>query len=102
MHTAESDLSSFVVEYLGKIETKFDNTLACLSGSQIGSNREKNGGRKSRDTLYIIRMKKGIYNIHLGSGNKGTNSQLKLTFFFREAKKYCIQYFASPCTAMFA
>ena len=54
MHTAESDLSSFVVEYLGKIETKFDNTLACLSGSQIGSNREKNGGRKSRDTLPLI------------------------------------------------
>ena len=25
--------------------------LACLSGAQIGSNHEKNGGRKSHDTL---------------------------------------------------
>ena len=30
---------------------RIQNTLACLSGAQIGSNHEKNGGRKSRDTL---------------------------------------------------
>ena len=28
-------------------------TLACLSGAQIGSNQEKNGGWKSRDTLLL-------------------------------------------------
>ena len=51
MHTAESIFSNFVIEYLGKIETEFKNTLACLSGAQMGSNHEKTGGRKSRDTL---------------------------------------------------
>ena len=42
LHTAESIFSSFVIEYLGEIETEFKNTLACLSGAQMGSNREKN------------------------------------------------------------
>ena len=51
MHTAESNFSNFVIEYLGEIETKFENTLVCLSGAQLGSNHEKTGGRKSRDTL---------------------------------------------------
>ena len=41
MHTAESNFSNFVIEYLGEIETEFKNTLACLSGSQMGSNHEK-------------------------------------------------------------
>ena len=43
--------SSSAVEYLGEIEFEFENTLACLSGAQTGSNHEKNRGRKSRDTL---------------------------------------------------
>ena len=30
---------------------QFENTLVCLSGAQMGLNREKNWGRKSRDTL---------------------------------------------------
>ena len=42
MHTAESIFSNFVIEYLGEIETEFENTLACLSGAQMGSNHEKN------------------------------------------------------------
>ena len=42
MHTAESKFSNFVIEYLSEIETKFENTLDCLSGAQIGSNHEKN------------------------------------------------------------
>ena len=50
-HTAESNFSNFEIEYLGEIETEFENSLACLSGAQIGSNHEKAGGRKSRDTL---------------------------------------------------
>ena len=35
------------------METEFKNTLACLSGTQMGSNHEKNGGQneKSCDTL---------------------------------------------------
>ena len=41
----------FVIEYLGEIETEFKNTVACLSGAQMGLNHEKNGDRKSRDTL---------------------------------------------------
>ena len=41
MHTAESIFSNFVIEYLGKIETELENTLACLSGAQMGSNHEK-------------------------------------------------------------
>ena len=32
---------NFEMENLGEIETKFENTLACLSGAQIGSNHEK-------------------------------------------------------------
>ena len=59
MHTAESDSSVgctqrsffFKFEYLGEIETQFENILACLSGAYMGANHEKNGGRKSRDTL---------------------------------------------------
>ena len=50
LHTAESIFSNFVIEYLGEIETEFENTLACLSGAQMSSNHEKTGGRKSRDT----------------------------------------------------
>ena len=42
MHTAESNFSNFEIEYLGEIETEFENTLACLSGAQMGSNHEKN------------------------------------------------------------
>ena len=33
---------NFVIEYLDEIETKFKNTLGCLSGFQMGSNHEKN------------------------------------------------------------
>ena len=51
MHTAESIFSNFLIEYLGKIETEFKNTLACLSEAQMGLNHEKNRGRKSCDTL---------------------------------------------------
>ena len=40
-----------MIEYFNEIETDFENTLACLSMAQIGSNHEKTGGRKSRDTL---------------------------------------------------
>ena len=34
-----------------EMEKKFENTLAFLSVAQMGSNPEKNRGRKSRDTL---------------------------------------------------
>ena len=33
-------------EYLSEIETELENTLACLSGAQMGSNDEKNWGSK--------------------------------------------------------
>ena len=35
------NFSNFVMKYLGKIETEFKKTLACLSGTQMGSNHEK-------------------------------------------------------------
>ena len=41
MHTAESIFSSFMLEYLGEIETEFENTLPCLSGAQMGRIMEK-------------------------------------------------------------
>ena len=49
----EIEFSNFVIKYLGKIETEFENTLACLSKAQVGWNHGKNRGRKSRDTLPI-------------------------------------------------
>ena len=39
MHTAELNFSNFVIEYIGKIETEFENT--CSSGAQMGSNHKK-------------------------------------------------------------
>ena len=47
-----------MIEYLSEIKTEFENTFACLSGAQMGLNHEKNGGRKSRDTLPVIYVKK--------------------------------------------
>ena len=32
---------NFVIKYLDEIEKEFENTSACLSGSQMGSNHEK-------------------------------------------------------------
>ena len=46
--------SNVVIEYLGEIETEFENILACLSRAQIGWAHEQNGGRKSHDTLPLI------------------------------------------------
>ena len=45
-----------VIENLGEIGTEFENTLACLSGTQRGLNHETNRGRKSRDTLPLIKL----------------------------------------------
>ena len=41
MHTAGSNFLNFVIEYLGKIEIELENTSACLSGAQVGSNHGK-------------------------------------------------------------
>ena len=35
---------NFVIKYIGEIETEFENTSACLSEAQMGTNPEKNGG----------------------------------------------------------
>ena len=40
-------------KYLGKIETEFENTLACLLGAWMSSNHEKRG-RKPRDTIPLM------------------------------------------------
>ena len=45
--TTESNFSDFMIEYLGGIETEFENTSASYSGAKMGLNHEKNGGRKS-------------------------------------------------------
>ena len=47
-----------MIEYLGKLETDFENTLACLSGAQMGSNHKNNGVRKSRDPLPLKTKKR--------------------------------------------
>ena len=56
MHTAESNFSNFVIEYLVEIETEFENTstLACLSGGPDGFESWNNEGRKSCDTLPLV------------------------------------------------
>ena len=45
--------------YIGTLGEKamqtFENTLACLSVAQMGSNHGKNRSRKSRDTLPLIK-----------------------------------------------
>ena len=41
MHTAKSNFSKFVIEYLGEIETELENILACLSGAKMGLNYGK-------------------------------------------------------------
>ena len=51
MHTTESKLLNFMIEYLGEIETEFENTLASLSLAKMGSHHEKNWGQKSCDAL---------------------------------------------------
>ena len=38
LHTMDSKFQNLVIEYLSEIETKFENTLACLSVAQMGSN----------------------------------------------------------------
>ena len=55
LHTAELNFSNFVIDYLGEIDTQFENTLACLSGAQRGSNQEKNWRSKiSRHTPFKL------------------------------------------------
>ena len=51
MHAIESAFLNCMIEYLSKIQTKFENTQACVSGTGFGSNNEKNGSQKSCDTL---------------------------------------------------
>ena len=46
-----------MIEYRGEIKTELKNTLACLSGAQMGLNHKKTGGQKSRDTLPLISFK---------------------------------------------
>ena len=41
---------NFVIEYLSEIETELENSLAFLSGAQMGLNHEKNGGRNLTHT----------------------------------------------------
>ena len=48
-------------EFLSKIETEFEDTLACLSVALMGSNHEKNRGRKSRDTLPLNGQKEHYF-----------------------------------------
>ena len=61
-----------MIEYLNEIETEFENNLACLSGAQMGSNHEKKGGRKSRDTLPLRKK----------CGHSGISVDLALFVYF--------------------
>jgi hypothetical protein len=59
LHSAESRLrdmqhsaeSTHIRDFLCEIETEFKNILGCLSGPSGPSIYEKNGGRKSRETV---------------------------------------------------
>ena len=57
MHTAESEFSNVIIEYLGAIETKFEDILDCLSGGQVGFEC----GGKSRDTFPLIVFSESIF-----------------------------------------
>ena len=66
MHTAESNFSNFVIEYLGEIET--ESKILFCPVYQGPWNHGKNRGRTSRDTLplkiftiRIIILTKGIF-----------------------------------------
>ena len=56
-----------------EIVTEFENTLACLSGAQMGLNHEKNGRRKSRDTLPLMQVPRGLapYHDHRPPAHRG-------------------------------
>ena len=87
MHNAESNFSNLVIEYLGKIETDFEKNLACLSGAWMGSNHEKNGDRKSRDTLTPFNLNFSYINqlsLHF------TFVFFKLLFFLLLGKTNCL------------
>ena len=45
-----------MIKYLGEIETKFENILACLSEAQMGSNHEKTGGQKSYNSFKYLKF----------------------------------------------
>ena len=64
MHTVESKFSNFLIEYLGELETEFDNTLACAvcrGPRWVRIMKIKNhGGRKSHDTLPLSLTSYGI------------------------------------------
>ena len=57
MHPAESEFSNVNIEYLGAIETKFEDILDCLSGGQVGFEC----GGKSRDTFPLIVFSESIF-----------------------------------------
>ena len=59
--TPWSEFSNFLIEYIGKIKTEFENTLACLSGALMSSNRGKNRGRKFRGTLVLKKRTKNLF-----------------------------------------
>jgi hypothetical protein len=47
----DSAESTQIRDFLCEIETEFKNILGCLSGPLVPSIYEKNGARKSRDTV---------------------------------------------------
>ena len=60
-----------MIKYLNEIKTEFENTVACLSGVQMGSNHKKTGGRKSRDTITLIILHgRGDSDFYFGKGGQ--------------------------------
>ena len=47
----KSELSNFMIKYLGEIETVFDNALACLSEAQMGMKIKTEVGNLFTHTL---------------------------------------------------
>ena len=47
-------LSNSIIEYLGEIETKFENVLTCLSGARKVQIKTEKDDENSRRSFYFI------------------------------------------------
>ena len=75
LHTVEI---IFVIEYLNKIETEFENTLACLSGARWVQIMKKTGGQKSCDKLPLMLLSYKIWHVIL---------QTNIYYYNKKSKK---------------
>ena len=71
-----------MIEYLDEIETKIENTFACLSGAQMGTNHEKNWRSKiSRHTPSdnVPLVEHTVYELYEWSLEEGFQTCINIT-----------------------